>query len=540
MSMKSKWMEMDVDENISQKTDNEKVNGSIVDTRVPGSIEDVTETVRDEDNTVLNVMNTDGFRRCGKEMVDYIADYIDTVGSRNVNPSVEPGYMKRLVPSTAPETGEKWEDVISDIERVIMPGMLHWHSPHFHGYVTAGSSFPSICADMLSDAFGCIGFSWAASPACTELEVIVTDWLAKMLHLPDVFMSTGKGGGVIQGATSSSTFLALLAARNKTMNKLRGEMADTSDDAIMSKLVAYCSRQAHMSVERACRLAAVQLVKVFTDDNESMRGERLSDAIQADRAKGLIPFYVCGTLGTTSSCAFDNLAEIGPVCTKYDIWLHIDAAFAGSAFICPEYRHHLNGVEHAMTFSFNPHKWLLTNFDCATMWIQDSAYLVDAFRAHHAPYMEHHFEQEGPDFMNWDIPMGRRFRALKLWFVMRMYGVKGLQKYIRRHVRLGNYFTDLVRSDDRFELPKPINMSVVCFRLKGSNALNQELTQHIRLDGRIHISPSVIKGQFLPRFVPGTWKTTEADVLFAWNVITEIANKLLSQSANEKMENGHQ
>uniref|UniRef100_A0A2K6QIS4 Aromatic-L-amino-acid decarboxylase n=1 Tax=Rhinopithecus roxellana TaxID=61622 RepID=A0A2K6QIS4_RHIRO len=315
-------------------------------------------------------MNTSEFRRRGKEMVDYVANYMEGIEGRQVYPDVEPGYLRPLIPDSAPQEPDTFEDIINDIEKIIMPGVTHWHSPYFFAYFPTASSYPAMLADMLCGAIGCIGFSWAASPACTELETVMMDWLGKMLELPEAFLTekAGEGGGVIQGSASEATLVALLAARTKAIHRLQAASPELTQAAIMEKLVAYSSDQAHSSVERAGLIGGVKLKAIPSDGNFAMRASALQEALESDRAAGLIPFFVVATLGTTTCCSFDNLLEVGPICNKEDMWLHVDAAYAGSAFICPEFRHLLNGVEFADSFNFNPHKWLLVNFDCSAMW----------------------------------------------------------------------------------------------------------------------------------------------------------------------------
>lgn len=305
-------------------------------------------------------------------MVDYIANYLEQIESRQVFPDVEPGYLRPMIPDSAPEEGETYEDIMKDVERVIMPGVTHWHSPYFFAYFPTGSSYPAMLADMLCGAIGCIGFSWASSPACTELETVMLDWLGKMIGLPELFLagSKGEGGGVIQGTASEATLMALLAARTKVTKRLQTENPDLSEAEIVSRMVAYSSDQAHSSVERAGLISGVRMKKISSDENFVARGQSLKKALEEDKAEGLIPVFVCATLGTTASCSFDNLMELGPICNTENIWLHVDAAYAGSAFICPEFRYLMKGVEFADSFNFNPHKWLLINFDCSTFWVK--------------------------------------------------------------------------------------------------------------------------------------------------------------------------
>ncbi|KAK3585055.1 hypothetical protein CHS0354_009906 [Potamilus streckersoni] len=476
-------------------------------------------------------MDAEEFRRRGREMIDYVASYLENVRTRQPYPDVQPGYLRQLIPDCAPESPDSWDDLFKDIERVIMPGVTHWHNPHFHAYYLTASSFPAILADILSDGIGCLGFTWATSPACTELEVVTLDWLGKMLDLPPDFLSCsgGKGGGVIQGTASEATLVALLSARTKFLHKMKKDNNEIEDGVIMSNFVAYTSDQAHSSVERAGLIAAVKMRKLETDDKCALRGHTLQQAIDSDKANGLVPIFVCATLGTTPSCAFDNLLEIGPICEKEGIWLHIDAAYAGSAFICPEFRPLLNGVEYATSFNFNPHKWLQVNFDCSTMWVKDSTLISEAFRVDPL-YLKH--ENQGqvmPDYRHWNIPFGRRFRSLKLWFVLRLFGLKGLQECIRKDVRLAHEFKNLVLSDERFALFCEVTLGLVCFRLKRSDEVNERLLKAINEDRRIHIVPSQTKDTYFLRFAICASQTTSEDIQFAWKVISEMADFVLKE-----------
>ncbi|XP_074653816.1 aromatic-L-amino-acid decarboxylase-like [Tubulanus polymorphus] len=490
-------------------------------------------------------MNAEEFRRRGKEMVDYIADYIETIEERNVFPKIQPGYLHKLIPTEAPQTPDKWDDVMNDIERVIMPGVTHWHSPKFLAYFPTANSYPAICADMLSDAIGCIGFSWISSPACTELEVVMMDWLGKMLKLPEQFISGGKGGGVIQGTASEATLVGLLGARAKTIAELKESRPELTDAEITSKLVAYCSDQAHSSVVRAAMLGNVKMVSLPSDEENNLRGKELAEAVKKDIADGLIPFYLVATLGTTACCAFDKLLELGPVCEEYNIWMHVDAAYAGSSFVCDEYRPYLDGVEFAQSFNFNPHKWMLVNFDCSAMWLKDASHVVDAFNVDPL-YLKHDHQSVAPDYRHWQIPLGRRFRSLKLWFVMRLYGVQGIQDHIREQIRLAHVFERKVINDDRFEIFGKVTMGLVCFRLKNcSNEINEALLKRINADGRIHITPSKVKETYFLRVAVCSRRTEEKDMDYAWDVITELTDKLMIDSENGTVsvngspQNGH-
>ncbi|XP_018569156.1 aromatic-L-amino-acid decarboxylase [Anoplophora glabripennis] len=475
-------------------------------------------------------MEAPQFKDFGKEMIDYVANYLENIRERRVVPTVEPGYLRPLIPDSAPQTPDKWEDVMSDIERVIMPGVTHWHSPRFHAYFPTGNSYPAIVADILSGAIACIGFSWIASPACTELEVVMMDWLGKMLDLPKEFLacSGGKGGGVIQGTASEATLVALLGAKARAIDRVKKEHPEMSDADIVAKLVAYTSSQSHSSVERAGLLGGVQMRSLQPDDTNRLSGEILENAIKEDLDAGLIPFYAVNTLGTTSSCTFDKLDEIGPVCNQYNVWLHVDAAYAGSAFICPEYRYLMKGIECADSFNFNPHKWLVVNFDCSAMWLKDPSWLVNAFNVDPL-YLRHAQQGSAPDYRHWQIPLGRRFRALKLWFVLRLYGVENLQAHIRRQIGLAHYFESLVRSDDRFEITEEVLMGLVCFRLKDTNEANEAFLKRLNGRGVIHLVPSKIRDTYFLRLAICSKVTEESDIDISWKEIKETADEVFAK-----------
>ncbi|CAL8260899.1 unnamed protein product [Boreogadus saida] len=479
-----------------------------------------------------NIVTMDAaeFRRRGKEMVDYVADYLENIEHRRVYPDVEPGYLRSMIPSEAPLEPESYEDVLKDVDRVIMPGMTHWQSPHFHAYFPSATSYPALLADMLSGGLGCIGFTWAASPACTELETVMMDWLGQMLQLPEDFLAgtKGQGGGVIQGTASEATLMALLAARCKAVKCVHESDPQRSEADIFSKLIAYTSEEAHSSVERAGLIGGVGIRMVATDEHFSVRAETLEKMVAEDKAAGFIPFFFCATLGTTPSCAFDKITELGPLCNAENIWMHIDAAYAGSSFICPEFRPLLDGVEFADSFNFNPHKWLLVNFDCSAMWVKKRTDLIGAFKLDPV-YLKYDNQESGlvTDYRHWGIPLGRRFRSLKLWFVFRMYGQSGLQAYIRKHVELAKVFETMVKKDKRFEICAEVVLGLVCFRLKGSDELNEALLKEMTHLGRIHLVPCKLRGRFVLRFAICGRTTELRHVQEAWTHITELSSELL-------------
>ncbi|XP_066997953.1 aromatic-L-amino-acid decarboxylase [Anabrus simplex] len=482
-------------------------------------------------------MDTEEFRVKGKEMVDYICNYMDSLGSQRVTPKVEPGYLRKLLPGEAPQQPEDWDTIMKDVDNKIMPGVTHWQHPRFHAYFPSGNSYPSILGDMLSDAIGCIGFSWAASPVCSELETIVLDWFGKAIGLPDYFLASSKGskgGGVIQSSASECILVSMLAARNQAIKYLKEEEPDVEDSAFLPRLVAYCSQEAHSCVEKAAMICLVKLRILEPDENCSLRGSTLEKAMEDDVAKGLVPFFVSCTLGTTASCSFDNLLEIGPVCKQWPtVWMHVDGAYAGNAFICPELKHLMDGIECADSFNTNPNKWLLVNFDCSTMWVRDrirltSALVVDPL------YLQHMYSDDAIDYRHWGIPLSRRFRALKLWFVIRRYGLQGLQQYIRNHIHLAKVFESLVKKDSRFEVINNVQLGLVCFRLKGTDRINQDLLALINGSGKLHMIPAIVRGKYVIRFCVVTEHACKADIDHAWEVIQEHASELLEPVPEKK------
>ncbi|XP_076391930.1 histidine decarboxylase isoform X1 [Megachile rotundata] len=478
-------------------------------------------------------MNLEEYRQHGKEMVDYIADYLANIRSRRVYPAVSPGYLRNVLPASAPVDGEPWEDIFADIEKCIMPGVTHWQSPHMHAYFPALNSPASLLADMLADAINCLGFTWASSPACTELETIVMNWLGKMIGLPEEFLHRpggSGGGGVIQTTASEATLVCLLAARTRAIRDVQQNEPDRLPAEINSRLVAYCSDQAHSSVEKAGLIGLVRMKYIEADEQLSMRGEALLEAITQDRAEGLLPFFVCCTLGTTGACAFDNLKEIGQVCEQNGLWVHVDAAYAGSAFVCPEFRGWLQGIEYADSIAFNPSKWLMVHFDCTAMWVKSSQALHRTFNVDPL-YLKHENSGLAIDYMHWQIPLSKRFRALKLWFVIRNYGITGLQKHIREGVRLAQKFEALVLADPRFEIPATRHLGLVVFRLRGENTLTERLLKKMNSRGRVHCVPAALHGKYVIRFTVTSTNTTNEDILRDWAEIRNTANEILGDTS---------
>ncbi|XP_063222969.1 histidine decarboxylase-like [Bacillus rossius redtenbacheri] len=473
-------------------------------------------------------MDIDEFRKRGKEMVDYIADYWENIRQRRVYPDVKPGYLRKCIPEEAPEKAEPWEKIMEDFEQHIMKGVAHTQSPHMHGYAVM-SSGASVLGDMLANSMNCMSFAWETSPACTELEVVVTNWLGKMVGLPSEFLNTAeesKGGGVLQNTTSEATLLTLLSSRRQALSRLTVTLGNVDEARLSSFLVAYCSDQAHSSVTKACRISSVRLHTVQSDEQFCLRGSKLATAIQMDREAGLIPFYLCATLGTTFSCSFDNLEELGPICMKENIWIHVDAAYAGSTFVCPEYRHWMAGIQYVDSFVFLPCKLLLVNFYSCAMWVKDTS-VIEKTLATKQAYTGEKKSGYQIDYMNQQISLSREFHSLKLWFVMRSYGAEGLQEHIRKVARLGSQFEALVRSDARFEVLASCGLGVVVFRLEGDNSLTESFLLELNSAGRTFCGKAVLRGLSAVRFMIATRCTTYNDLLYDWDQMQCTATQLL-------------
>jgi aromatic-L-amino-acid decarboxylase len=410
-------------------------------------------------------MTPDEFRRHGHAVVDWIADYYARIESYPVLSCAKPGQIRASLPANPPARGETFDAILGDIEKLIVPGITHWQSPNFFAFFPANASGPAILGDLLSSGLGVQGMLWATSPACTELETHVLDWLVGMLGLPTKFLSANTGGGVIQDTASSASLCALLAARERATNFASNRRG------CEGKLIAYTSSQAHSSIEKDIRIAGMGLDNlrlIEVDENFAMRADMLAQQIDADRHTGLTPCFVCATIGTTSSNAIDPLREIGRLCRENNLWFHVEAAMSGTAALCPEFRHTHAGVELADSYAFNPHKWMFTNFDCNCFYVADRKALIQTLSIL-PEYLRNQATESGAviDYRDWQIPLGRRFRALKLWFVIRHYGVEGLQHHVRRHVELAQWFAGWVKSDSRFELAAPVPLNLICFRHKG-------------------------------------------------------------------------
>lgn len=462
-------------------------------------------------------MSPEDFRRHGHALIDWIADYRAGLEELPVAPRVAPGEVRAALPSEAPEVGEDFATIFRDLERAVLPGLLNWQSPSFFGYFPTGASFPSILGDLLSSGLGVQGMLWATSPAATELETLVLDQLADALDLPPAFRSTGSGGGVIQDTASTGSLCALLAARE------RASGGRANDDGTDGRLTVYTSSQAHSSIDKAVKIAGFgsrQLRAITVDEAFAMDPEALAAAITADRAAGLSPACVVATVGTTSSMAVDPLPAIGEICWREGIWLHVDAAMAGTAALCPELRGVHAGLELADSYLVNPHKWMLVNFDCTAFWVRERAALVGALSVL-PEYLKNAATASGAvfDYRDWQVPLGRRFRALKLWCVLRSYGLEALRAHVRRTVAQARRFAEWVAADDRFELAAPLGLALVCFRQRGPDEPNEQLLQRLNTSGELFLSHTKLDGRYVLRLALGVEATEDRHVEAAWAAI---------------------
>ncbi len=468
-------------------------------------------------------MTTDEFRKQGKKVIDWIADYYDQIEQYPVLSQVKPGEIRSNLPQSAPIKGRDYGDILSDMDKM-MPGITHWQSPNFHAFFPCATSGPAILGDLISTGLGINGMNWATSPSCTEVETHVLDWLVDMMDLPNKFKSTSTGGGVLQDTASSSSLVALIAAREKASN------GQTNKNGGNQRLTAYSSSQAHSSIEKAVKIAgmgkdSLRLIKV--DDSFAMNPKHLRESIETDISNGLTPAFVCATVGTTSSTALDPIEDIGKICQEFNIWLHVDAALAGPAALCPEFRFIHDGLEYADSYIFNPHKWMLTNFDCSVFYVANRKVLIDSLSI-----LPEYLKNKDTDsktvinYRDWGIPLGRRFRALKLWHVINYYGVEELQTFIRGHVENTQKLKSWIEADDRFEIVAPVPLNLICFRHKNGNNLNERLINTLNRSGKMYLTHTRLNDQFIIRFSVGQTTTTLNHLKKSWDYILDTVNEM--------------
>lgn len=466
----------------------------------------------------------DEFRRHGHEVVEWVARYLEDLERRPVTSTVEPGWVRSQLPPSPPDQGEAFGDVLADLDRVVLPGVSHWQHPGWFAYFPTGASGPSVLADLVSSGLGIQGMLWSTSPACTELETHVLDWMAELLDLPERFRSAGDGGGVIQDSASGATLCALLAARWRA-----------AGDGPFDPLVAYVSDHGHSSVDKAVRIAGLhpsRLRRIAVDDAFAARPDSLAELMAQDRAAGLVPCFVVANLGTTSSTALDPVGALAEVAAEHGAWLHVDGAHAGAHLVLPELRWMADGLERADSFCMNPHKRLLTNFDCDCFWVADRSALVGALSVL-PEYLRNAASESGAviDYRDWQVPLGRRFRALKLWFVIRSYGVAGLREHVRRQTALAQDLAGRLAAHPALEVVAPHPLDLVCFRHRDGDEATEALLSVLNGTGRVHLTHTRLADRFVIRVAVGTQSTEARHVEELWMLIDDHARALATGAA---------
>ena len=468
-------------------------------------------------------MTPDEFREYGRQVVDWIADYHERIESFPVLSPATPGSVRGALPDSPPERGAPFDAVLRDVDEIVLPGITHWQHPSFFAYFPATTSGPAILGDLLASGLGVQGMLWATSPAATELETHVLDWLARLLGLPERFLSSGDGGAVIQHTASDSALVALVAA----LHRVSGGATEHGGVA-SGRYAVYASSQTHSSVEKACRIAGLgsdALRKIDIDPATlAVNPTLLREAIEGDIERGITPALVVATIGTTSTGAIDPVREIGEIAGEHGAWLHVDGAWAGVAAVAPELRWINDGLELADSYDTNPHKWLLTNFDCSTFWVADRAALVGALSIL-PEYLRNSATESGAviDYRDWHVPLGRRFRALKLWAVIRWYGAEGLREHVRHGVALAQEFASWVADDDRFELTAPHELALVTFRLRAGDDATRALMDAANASGRMYLTHTVVDGKVVLRMAIGATLTEQRHVRAAWDLLQALA-----------------
>jgi aromatic-L-amino-acid decarboxylase len=457
-------------------------------------------------------MNPDEFRRHGHDVIDWIAGYLENIRDYPVVPACEPGALAEALPAEAPEQGEPMERILADFQSQIVPANTHWNHPRFFAYFSITGSPPGILGETLAAALNVNGMLWKSSPAVTELEQVTMRWLRQWMGIE------GPWFGLIYDTASISTLHAIAAARERMAPECHAEGND-------NRLRVYTSEHAHSSVEKAAITLGMgqrNVIKIPVDAEFRMRPDALADQIAADRAAGLRPCCVTATVGTTSVTSVDPVPAIADLCEKENIWLHIDCAYGGVAGIVPEYRHYLNGVERADSFVVNPHKWLFTPTDLSAFYTRHPGVLRNAF-ALVPEYLRTKEDGRVVNLMDYGVQLGRRFRALKLWFVMRHYGREGVIALVRRHIEHARWLAAKIVADERFELCAPVTMSLVCFRRKGEDELNKTLLEQINASGKAFLSPNVLNQRYVLRWAIGNAQTTRQDLAETWALIQSLA-----------------
>ncbi len=468
----------------------------------------------------LGDMPADEFRKYGYEVVDWIANYFEHIEEFPVLSQVQPDWLKNQIPASAPENGEDFGAILADVDRLILPAVTHWNHPNFHGLFSTSTSSVGVFGEMLTAAFDMKAMLWRTSPASTELEDVVLDWLRQMMDLPEPFE------GIIYDTASVSTMHAIAAAREKAHLKVRDEGMSGRDDIPLMRV--YCSEHVHSSIDKGVitlGLGLRSLRKIECNDRFEMIPEKLADAIDEDIEAGYLPICVIPTIGTTSTSSVDPVDAVADICEKYGIWLHVDTAYAGSTAIVPEYRKYFKGWERADSIVVNPHKWLFTPFDLSVLYCKDLSVLKEAFSLV-AEYLKTSDEQTVKNGMDYGIQLGRRFRALKLWFVIRYFGREGLIARLRDHCRLARLFAAWVEESDDWTLLAPVPFALVCFRAcpKGVddlNGLNERIMNEINASGDAFLSHTKLNGKYTIRLSVGSIRVEERHLTKVWKLLND-------------------
>jgi aromatic-L-amino-acid decarboxylase len=479
-------------------------------------------------------MSPEEFKRNGQAVLDWIADYrVDEEGHRPVQANIDPGSVYDSLPSSAPLHPESFEAVMADVDRVLRPGLTHWQSPDWFAYFPSNGVEPSVLADLLSSGMGVQGMLWATSPACTELEMRVLDWTVEALGLPPHFRfdAPGPGGGVLQDTASSAVLACMVAARERATD---GQSNIDGVDQRNRPLVAYVSSQAHSSLEKAARISGIgssHLRLIEVDDAFAMKPEALEAAITEDLARGYRPFFICATLGTTGTGAFDPVDAIGALAERHGCWFHVDAAMFGTAALCPEYRSMHEGVERADSWSFNPHKWMGATFDCSCLWLRDATALTNAMSIH-PTYLDNRATASGEvvDYRDWHVQLGRRFRALKLWFLYRCIGLEGLRAMVRHHVSLTQELVEWIDADPDWNRSAPTPLTLTCIQHRAGSEITKAVLEAVNDSGELALTHCELDGEYTLRLVIGQWNTTIKHVRAAWDRIVSTAAEFTSSS----------
>lgn len=477
-------------------------------------------------------MIKENFRENAHQVADWMADYLDGIDKLPVKPDSTPGEILSRLPDCPPEHGEEFASLFEDFKNIILPGMTHWQHPGFFAYFPANNSEPSILAEMLTATMGAQCMLWLTSPAATELEERMVEWMRDLLGLPPEFT------GAIQDSSSSATLVALLTARERRS----GFEVNRRGFSGTERFRVYTSTQGHSSIDKDVKIAGIgfeNLIKIEVDEAFAMIPEKLEEAIQRDLAAGYTPLAVVSTFGTTSSTAIDPIGRIGKICKAYDIWHHVDASYAGTALILPEIRALEPGYGDCDSFVVNPHKWMFTNFDCSLYFIRDKKSLINTFSIL-PEYLRTAEDEKVNNYRDWGVPLGRRFRALKLWFVIRSYGLEGLQKKIRDHIIFGQWIKQQVIEDQNLELMAPAPFNLICFRLhpagitdeKELDLINESVLNRLNQSGKVFLTQTRLNGRYVIRFVAGQTNTTFEIVRQGWDFI----RNCISDSREEKSE----